>query len=98
MTLFFNFLKNLPLNFVQNFRKCSFNPDNRKLLEKLALFQCLEESTYASKLLGGKKDFEECLVDFQNKVHGRDPNITATNKPENASNVYFTFVQVEKKP
>ena len=86
------------LNFVQNFRKCSFNPDNRKLLEKLALFQCLEESTYASELLGGKKDFEECLVDFQNKVHGRDPNITATNKPENASNVYFTFVQVEKKP
>ena len=64
----------------------------------MALFQCLEESIYASELLGGKKDFEECLVDFQNKVHGRDPNIAATNKPENASNVYFTFVQVEKKP
>ena len=64
----------------------------------LALFRCLEKSTHASELLGGKKDFEECLVDFQNKVHGRDPNITATNKPENASNVYFTFVQVEKKP
>ena len=57
-----------------------------------ALFQCLVESTHASELLGGKKGFEECLVDFQNKVYGRDPNITATNKPENASNVYFTFV------
>ena len=30
----FNYLKNSPLNFAQNFRKCSFNPDDQKSVEK----------------------------------------------------------------
>ena len=34
LTLFFNCLKNHHLNFTQNFRKCSFNPDNPKSGEK----------------------------------------------------------------
>ena len=34
LTLFINYLKTDSLNFAQNFRKCSFNPDNQKSVEK----------------------------------------------------------------
>ena len=47
LTLFFNYLKNYPINFAQNFRKCSFNLASSESGEKTKWF---ENFAYISQL------------------------------------------------